>query len=151
MDSLSRLPKNQKAALEREIKAILRPKIEAIVETVRVKHGIPKSRPFTKQDFYAICESEGIHLANTRNFEFMADVKQVQGCLMRFNDGTLAIYLRSFFTGKLSLPIAFHEIGHFFLHRADVVSGATLFRVDRPVSLRKEIEADLFSAIARGR
>lgn len=132
-----------------EIYPIIRPRVESIANMVRAKYGLT-DRTMTMQDFFGICSSEGIELAQDLGFEFMAENRDVRGCFMKLPNGTRVIYLRYFFDFNESDPefTAAHELGHYFLgHRGTL----NLRNFEGPMGRdQSELEADLFAELMLG-
>lgn len=91
-------------------------RVKIIMQTVREKYGI--TGKFTDADFYRICEGEGIILLNSD--EARALKLETQGLYFPHPSGERFIYLRSFFSKKLNLQVATHELGHHFLGHAEL-------------------------------
>ena len=83
--------------------------IEQIVFNLRLRFGI-LNRPFTKDDFLQICKDENIHYFD--DFQ----VANLQGFYYWCNKRRL-IAVNPKLKGRQFLFIAFHELGHHFLHR----------------------------------
>ena len=137
-----------------QIYPLLVPKVKPVADAVRERFGI---RPggFTMQDFFGVCWAVGIELAEGLEYQFMADCRDVHGCLMRMPNGTALIYLRYFFDRYEPEPerTAAHELGHFFLQHKGMLLHKDGWSPDELKSyenVRSEIEADLFAELLCG-
>lgn len=92
-------------------------------------------RALTEEDFYAICESEGIHVIET-------DV--VTSFYMPVL-GEPTIVLKKGLKGLKRLFVMFHELAHHFAHGGKDANNAFFF--DMTIS-KKEFEADAIATIA---
>lgn len=123
-------------------------KVERIFRAVCEKYDI-HGRQFTKEDFYRICEGEGIELLNKpEDREFKVRLRKLYGLYIRFRStGEKFIYLKSFFGKNFKRHVAFHELGHHFCgHLAGLKSeGNEMVR-----SGELEREADHFAYLATG-
>lgn len=101
--------------------------------------GLPlpgfNARPLEEQDFYTICEREGITV-----LEWKVPTSFYMSC-----SGEKVIVLKQGERGLRRLFAAYHELGHHFLHGGEYDS-ISLFR--GPRDSKDEIEADAFAAIA---
>lgn len=91
-------------------------------------------RPLDEQDFYEICEKEGVSVVEM----------EVPTSFYMYSSGEHVIVLRRSEHGLRRLFSAYHELGHYFLHGGDVP--IALFRGSREKKM--EVEADAFAAIA---
>jgi hypothetical protein len=123
-----------------------RHKVKQVLSRVRAKYNVNGN--FTELDFYRICESEKILLANqeSENTKTIYEkVPALKGVICTAKDGTKFIYLRCFFykIRRFDLFTAFHELGHHFLEHRGTLN--FLADAERP---QREIEADLFAEFA---
>lgn len=128
-------------------------KVEMVLADARKKYDI-QDRFLNESDFYRICEAEEIMLITpeeTKTFDenFQAAVKRLRklkkptGFIMQADDFKM-IYLRSFFSRKIDMFVAAHELGHYFLKHSHGTFRNGWFAEDES----EEKEADLFAELA---
>ncbi len=103
------------------------------IETMRTKHSL-KLGPLTLRDFNRVCEGEGIEVLR-------ADIR-LAGLIVWISGGPV-IMLDSKLRGHKRRTVAFHELGHYFMHRDRKTEKQSGGRRSP-----KEIEADRFAELA---
>jgi Zn-dependent peptidase ImmA (M78 family) len=105
-------------------------------------------KPLTKADFYQICRDEQIHVERLK-------LKSFRGFYFDDSRYTMKwIVLHSALRGKSFLKTAFHELGHYFLHKRKGVSIREFLENPNPKTKReiekRETEANAFAALCLG-
>jgi Zn-dependent peptidase ImmA (M78 family) len=128
-------------------------KIRAIVARVRRKHNITTEH-FTEADFYRICEAENIRIVSPdiysdRLAELAAPLAAdgLKGFLLNIG-GRRLLFLASLFDGEFDAFTAYHEIGHFYLHKGRALAMIKLDDYDPQDETERE--ADMFAELATG-
>ncbi len=114
-------------------------KVKQTLATVCRRYGI-RRRGVVEADFYRICKGEKIQiireLFHTLSIGICFEYRNVK-----------FIYLHEGLTGDEFLFVAFHELGHHFMHKGE--GSKNLFKPLRTAKTRRlEAEANLFAELA---
>lgn len=118
--------------------------IKQAVFELRIRFGI-QNRPFNKTDFLEICKSEDIHVVEDFDGVF-EDYIKLRGVYFWYRFKKIAVIgINPRLSKRNYLKVAFHEIGHHFMHSYKLKT-QTLFK--EPLTLNcyvREAQADYFS------
>ena len=120
------------------------PTVKPFYEEIKQKHAL--SGKFTMRDFYRICKAENIKI---KHLDLIDDKSTIFGQYNYSPLGELSqIYLKKGLPLFVRRFVAAHELGHYFLHREQIMDKSWHFESGYLQPLDElEIEANVFARI----
>ena len=115
-------------------------RVKRVLAAVRRKYDV-HNRNFEMSDFYRICKGEGVHI--------LREKMRPLGQYTHYKDVVWIVFRENLNNDYIFEQVAFHELGHHFLHRNDLLKHYFVDDHSEATKLAEQ-EADLFCYLALG-